>query len=107
MNLLAQVPIGPSFGSQFGQTKGVNDLVSLILKGAFVLAGIVIIFYFILGGYMIISGGASGDPKAAAQGKQAISSAFIGLVIVFVAYWIVRAIELITGGSSFITNPGL
>ncbi len=104
-NYLAQVNIGQKFGSPFGQGKGVNDLVSLVVRAGFVIAGIIIIFYFILGGYQIMSGGSS-DPRAKEQGKQTITSAVIGFIIVFVAYWIVRAIEIITG-SNFITNPGL
>ena len=105
MKSLAQVPIGSTFGSRFGVTNSINDLVSLILKGSFVIAGIIVIFYFILGGYQIMSGG-SDDPRAKAQGKQTLTSALVGVIIVFVAYWIVRGIELITG-TPFITNPGL
>ena len=81
------------------QLTGAGKLVELILNAAFVIAGVIILFMFILGGISLIAGGGSGDPKKAAQGKQAITYAVIGFVVVFTAYWIVRIIELITGSN--------
>lgn len=53
---------------------------------------------------MIIRGAGNDDPKAVGQGKEAITSALIGFGIIFVAYWIIRLIELITA-TNFITSP--
>jgi len=47
----------------------------------------------------------SGDEKEAEQGKNAITAAVIGFVIIFAAYWIVQIIEFITGVNIF--NPGI
>jgi len=110
MNLLVQfligVPIGPTFGSPFGQTKTIGDLVSILLRGSLVVSGVIILFFLVFGGISIIAGAGSNNPEQAAKGKQAITAAAIGFVIVFVAYWIVRIIEVVTG-TPFITSPSL
>lgn len=102
------VDIGGAFSSPFGQAggKSLGDLVSLILRGAFVIAGILILFFFVLGGISIIAGAGKDNPEAAAKGKQTITAAAIGFVVVFVAYWVIRIIELIAG-RPFITAPGI
>jgi hypothetical protein len=51
-------------------------------------------------------GAGKNDPEQAAKGKKAATTALIGFIIVFAAYWIVRIIELIFG-VPFITQPGV
>jgi uncharacterized membrane protein len=106
MNYLAQVDIPSTFGSPLGQTKGINDIVSLILKSSFVLAGLVVLFFFIIAGFQMISSAGQENPEKSAKAKQAITGALTGFIIIFVAYWIIRIIELITG-VNFITSPNL
>lgn len=81
-----------------------GDYVSLFLRVAFVSAGLIMLLMAIFGGLSMISGAGNDNPKSVSQGKQAISSAIIGILIIFVAYWIIRIIELMTK-SNFITNP--
>jgi hypothetical protein len=100
MNKLAQVPIGSTlFGnnSSFQDLGSVGSLVSLFLKISFVLAGLILLFYFILGGIGMIGSAGKNDPKAAEQAKQTITSAVIGFVVVFTAYWIVKLIGQLIG----------
>lgn len=109
--LLAQgVNIEQGFGSWFtgynattngGKTLG--DLVSLVLKLSFVVAGVLILIMFLIAGFQMIMGAGQNNPDSAKKGKEAATSAAIGFVIVFVAYWIVRLIEIITG-FNFITG---
>ena len=99
------INIADEFGSPFGTTLNLSDLVSIIVTGAITLAGIFVLFLFIFGGYSMIAGAGQNNPQKAAQGKQAITSAVIGFVIIFVAYWIIRLIEVIIGGPMFITQP--
>lgn len=108
MKLLSQIKIEDYFDSPFGKASGgktIGDLISLILKGSFVVAGLIILFLFIFAGVSMIIGAGQNDPEKAKKGQQAITSALIGFVIIFVAYWVVRLIEVITG-IPFITNPG-
>ena len=100
------VDIGEKFGSPFGQTKTIGDLISVILQGAFALASVIFIFLLVFGGISIIAGAGNQNPEQAAKGKQTVTSALIGFVVVFAAYWIVRLIEEILG-VRFITEPGI
>jgi hypothetical protein len=81
------------------QLTGVGTLISLIINASFVIAGIIILFMFILGGISLIAGAGSGDSKRTGQGKQAVTYAVIGFIVVFTAYWIVKLIESLTGTS--------
>ncbi len=104
MNKLA-LDIGNTFGSPFGQTKSIGDLVSVLLKGSMAVAGVIILFFLVFGGISMIAGAGSDNPDQMAKGKQALTAAGIGFIIVFVAYWIIRIIEVIAG-RPFITAPG-
>jgi hypothetical protein len=105
-NMLAQVDIGKVFNSPFSTGKNLSDLVSLILNGSFVIAGVLILFFLVIAGFQIISGAGQNNPESVKKGQQAASAAILGFVIVFVAYWIIRVIEIITG-FHFITSPFL
>ena len=105
IDALAQVPIGPRFGSPFGQTLGFGDLVSIILSNALVIAGIILFFLFLFGGISIIAGAGQNNPDRAARGKQALTAAVTGFIIIFAAYWIIIIIEKATGLN--ILNPPL
>ena len=104
MNKLAQVDIGTEFKSPFGISKNIGDLVSLIIRLAFIGAGILILFMFIFAGWSMLMGAGQNNPEQAAKGKQAATAAALGFVIVFVSYWIVRLIETVIG-INFITAP--
>lgn len=73
------------------------SLVSLIVRGSLVLAGIILLFYFIFGGISMIAGAGGSDPQKLEQGKKAATTALIGFIIVFAAYWIVKLIGQIIG----------
>jgi hypothetical protein len=91
------VNIGSEFGSPFGQDYGFADLVSIILSNTMVIAGIILLFLLIFGGISMIMGAGQDNPEAAAKGKQAATSAVIGFIIIFAAYWIIQIIETVTG----------
>ncbi len=79
------------------QTTGVGTLVSVILSNALILAGILLLISIIMGGLALIQGAGSGEPEKGAQGKKAATASFIGFLIIFSAYWIIKIVELITG----------
>lgn len=97
MSVIYAVDIGTAFGSPWGQTLSLADLVSNIIVAAMSVAGIITIFLFIFGGFKIIAAAGSSDPKSAAQGKQAITWAVIGFIIVFTSYLITQIFTAITG----------
>jgi uncharacterized membrane protein len=99
--LLAQIEIGKAFqigGEGIGDKSGYESIgafVSTLLPNVYIIAGIILFFLFIFGGFSIIT--ASGDPEKAKQGQQALTSAIIGFVLVFASYWIIQIIEVLTG----------
>jgi len=95
------VDIGNEFlggtGSNLEDPTGVGLFTSNIITGAISIAGILLLFILIGGGIAMIRGAGKSDPKSMEQGKQAATSALIGFVVVFSAYWIVKLVEQITG----------
>jgi hypothetical protein len=86
--------------SIFAPANTFNDfgsIVSVIVKNAFVLAGIISFVLLIFGGFSVIVSAGSGDTKKLEQGKQAITGAVIGLLVVVLSVLIVQVIATITG----------
>lgn len=105
MNKIA-VNIGSLFDSPLGKTKGILDVVSIVVEAAFAIAGIIVIFMFIFGGITLIASAGQGNPEGVGKGKKAVTSALIGFIIILTSFWVVRLIEIITG-YDFLTSPGL
>ena len=82
-----------SVSSVFGSP---GDLISVILPNVFIISGIILLFMIIFGGFLVVSS-AGGNPEQTQKGRQAITGAIIGFVVVFSSYWIVQIIEIITG----------
>ena len=97
--------IGSAFNSPIGQTVQLADLVSIILFNALAISGVIMLFLMIGGGISIIAGAGQGNPESAARGRQAVTAAVIGFIIIFAAYWIIQIVETVTGLN--ILNPGL
>jgi hypothetical protein len=100
MNKFLAVDIGKSLlgNSPFlTKTTDIGKLISIIVSNAIMVAGIILLFLFVGGGITMIAGAGSDNPDQAAKGKQAVTSAVIGFVIIFAAYWLVQLIGKITG----------
>jgi hypothetical protein len=96
--------IGQTFFNVFGggtdkytSLTAVTGLVSLFLNIVFVLSGIILLFFFIFCGIGMISSAGQNNPQKAEQAKKTLTSALIGFVIVFTAYWIVKLVLTILG----------
>lgn len=68
-------------------------LVNVIVNNLFVLAGIILFVMLFYSGFKFIQQGAKGKDEA----KQIITTALVGMVVMFVAFWIVQIIEIMTG----------
>lgn len=77
----------PTFGS----------VVQVVVKNAFVLAGVISFVLLVFGGFGVIMAAGSGDTKSLEKGKQAITGAITGLIVVVCSLWIVQLIEKVTG----------
>ncbi len=91
------VSIGDVFNSPIGVSVGVGGLISIILSNAIILAGLIMVVLFIVGGISIIASAGNDNPEGAAKGKQAVTAAIIGFIIIFAAYWVIQVVELATG----------
>lgn len=97
MRKIAQVNIGEEFGSPLDELTDVGTLASSILSTAIAIAGVILLILLIFGGISIIAGAGDNDPQRVARGKQAATAAVVGFLLIFGAYWIIQAIELIFG----------
>ena len=88
-------------GKKYDKLADIGSLVSLFIKIVFAVSGVIILVFIIMAGIGLIAGAGSNDPEKIEKGKQSATSALIGFVVVFVAYWIVQLIELWTGMKIF------
>lgn len=72
-----------------------GDVISAILPVFISVAGLALFAYLLMGGIKYITSG--GDEKAVMEARKIITNAIIGMLIVFVAFWIVRILETILG----------
>jgi hypothetical protein len=95
--VFAQTPV--DIGTAFAPAKSFNtigSLVSVIVKNAFMLAGVIAFVLLVIGGFGMIAG-AGGDSKSLEKGKQAVTGAVIGLIVIIGSFWIIQIIEVLTG----------
>lgn len=78
------------------------SLINVIVPNLFILAGVIFLFLMIFAGVSIIRGDSA---KAVEESKKQLTTAVIGFVIMFSAYWIVQVVEFIT--QTPILNSGL
>ncbi|QQG41883.1 MAG: hypothetical protein HYV90_01060 [Candidatus Woesebacteria bacterium] len=88
--------INSVFKSPFTAITDTAKLVTLFLNTAFVISGLILLFFFIMGGIGMISSAGQSDPQKAEQAKKTVTSALIGFIIVFASYWIVQLVGNIT-----------
>ncbi len=73
------------------------SLVTIIIRNSLTIAGIIMLVLIIAGGFMMIASAGSGDQKKAASAKTMITDALIGFLVIFLSYFIIQIIEVITG----------
>ena len=101
---MTPIPIGKTLfntaaggTSKFLDLSSISGIVSLFLNAAFVLSGLILLFFFIMGGIGMIGSAGQSDPQKAEQAKKTITSALIGFVVVFTSYWIVKLVGNLLG----------
>ncbi|MFH1840548.1 MAG: hypothetical protein ABH807_00080 [Candidatus Shapirobacteria bacterium] len=84
----------------------IGNLISCILPNIYVFAGIILFILMIIGGIGVIKSANGGSEEDLKKGQQAITSALQGFLIIFVSYWIIQLVQIITGLQIF-NNPTL
>lgn len=101
--MAASVDIGQKF--IIGGDKPISDtasgyatlggFISSILPNIYIISGIILLFLLLFGGLITIIN--SDNPEAQEKGKQTITAAIIGFLLVFGSFWIIQIIQVLTG----------
>jgi len=79
------------------QFESIGGLISTILPNLYVLAGLILLFFLIFGGVTVILGSSNNNPEQIEKGKKTLTTTLAGFLVVFVSYWIIQILEIITG----------
>ena len=82
-------------GQKIPQLTCIPVLVKTLVYWGVVFAGVVAVFMIIFSGYRFMTSG--GDPKGVEDARKTATYAIIGLILVFLSFFIVRTIGTITG----------
>lgn len=87
-------------GYRFAGSQTISSFFNLgIVNIIFFVAGVAFLFYLITSGISMMT--SKGDPKALEAAKARVTSAGIGFVIIFTAYWIVQIVGYLLGIPGF------
>ena len=96
--------IGALFKTPWGNIYGLGDLTTVFLQNAVIFAGLIMFILMLVGGLMVVIGSGNDNPDQASKGKTVLTSALIGFIIVFAAYWIILLVQYSTGVDIFNSN---
>ncbi len=82
----------------------VGSLLNILLPNLMTVAGIIAFIIVIVAGFKLIRSAGKGESQQVSKGKEAITAAVAGLVLVVTAYWLVQIIQMLTGVKIF--DPG-
>lgn len=88
------IPGGSVSGPVTSFTK-VGDIVSEAIPYVFLFAGIALLLMLISAGFTLLT--SAGDAKKLDSGKQKLTYALVGFLLIFVAFWIVQLAGIIFG----------
>ncbi len=87
-----------SWGGQIGYlspSTRLGRIISALTTNLFPIVGLLLLIYLLYGGYNYLLAG--GDPKKAQAARSIITTALIGFILIFLAYWLVKIIAMILG----------
>ena len=96
-DLNQQVPLSQQYA--FGNIKSLSQGVGYIIGPAFEIAGILVLFYFLIGAFQYLTSGGDKNTTASAQGK--ITHAIIGFVLLILLFVIMKFVPEVLGLSGF------
>jgi len=76
-----------------------GNIITQLLPYVFALAAILLLIYLVLGGLQLMT--SQGDPKAVEGARAKITNALIGLIVIVLAYAIVKLLGQILGITVF------
>ncbi len=70
-------------------------LLNHLLPNIYLFAGLIIFAFIFLGGFIMIANAGNTDKQQ--EGKQLITGALIGFLLIILSYFIIQIIEILTG----------
>ncbi len=77
--------------------QSVTGFISAILPNVYIFATIILFIILLVGGLIVIASAGKGKEEGIQKGKKAITSALLGFLIIFLSYWIMQIIKVVTG----------
>lgn len=78
-----------------------GGIISRLNTFVFPLAGMLLLVFLVVSGFQYMT--SQGDPKALSAAKGRLTSAVIGFVIIFIAFWVVQFIAMMLGLPTILT----
>lgn len=88
-------PSNAAIGGKIARFSTPGGIISEALTFLFPAAGLILFVMIVWGGFEMLSGAASAKSKDA--GRQRITAAIIGFILLFAAYWIAQILEVVFG----------
>jgi di/tricarboxylate transporter len=90
------VDIGKEYGSSVNALSDVGKIVTSVSSSLYIAAGVVLLVLVLWGGLEIVRGAGSDDRDQVGKGQKIIGAAVSGFLLIFISYWIIQIIELLT-----------
>ncbi len=85
-----------TFGTKANRTPG--HILSVLIKNIiFPAAGLLLFLLIVYGGFTIVQGSTMGNDSVVAAGKQRVTAAVVGFLLLFSSYWLWQIVELALG----------
>jgi uncharacterized membrane protein YozB (DUF420 family) len=84
--------------------QSLGGFISALLPNVYVIASVLLFILLLAGGIMIIASAGKGEQEGTKKGAQAITAAFVGFLIIFISYWIIQIIQVVTGIEIFTSS---
>ena len=98
INIGEDFKIAPDRGiDQANHFSSIGGLISAILPNIYILAGLILLFFLIFGGFMVILGAGESNSERVEKGKKILTGTLIGFLVIFASYWIIQILGIITG----------
>ncbi len=81
--------------TEYKDPGGLFTILSVVLRNIYVIAAIILFIFILVGGAGMILN--AGNVEKQKQSSKTLGSAVAGFLILFLSYWIIKLVQLITG----------
>ena len=81
--------------TEYNDPGGLFTILSVVLRNIYVIAAVILFIFILVGGAGMILN--AGNVEKQKQSSKTLGSAVAGFLILFLSYWIIKLVQLITG----------